>query len=873
MPQLTPVGAAIFGSSEMDAAEIDGSRSAVDRSCPVEPLAAGRDETFAFPLSLTQQRHWLFDQMAPGNPGLNMSITLHLEGALDKSRLAQCLDETVARHEALRTTFEIVGGNPIQLIHSAWEVVLEYADVPAQNATDRQALAERMVREEALRPIALSAAPLLRAKLLRLEDDKHILIITLPHIITDGWSNGILVRELTARYEAHTRNLIPALPEIPIQYADFAVWQQDWLKNATFDRDLNYWRETLHGRLPILDLPTDRPVVPGIVAIGATATTTIAPETVARMKGFCRQEDVTLFMFFLAVFKALMFRYTGQADILVGSPVAGRTSETENTIGPFASSICLRSELLGNPTFRELLHRVSEVVVGALEHKDLPFERLLHEVDTSQIRGRNPLFQIYFLHQVGFLQPTQAGEVVWTPLNWESPGAFFDLFLAMLERPNGTAVRLEYRAEQFEATTIQTMLSDFRALADAVVRNPEAYLSELEVTLKPVEPEGGGERREMSPLNGHQADATPSLDAEAAKLLPDVIAIWREIFGGAPIRANDDFLALGGTSILATKLIAQLNEVFSLKLPPAFLFGFPTPVKLAMELRNQTGRRSSQRVVALQAEGGESPFFIVGAATRLVALVKRTTWKHPILSLLGDDELAVSGHYDLRKEAGEHVRTILETQKQGPYLIGGFSAGGIIAYEMAQQLLAGGHKIALLVLFDVANPFFMRQYSGGARFWDRLHYSWRFHRAQLTNTPIQAIPGYIASRVRRRLNQSAEPEHADPVMVRIVSARHYHPQPLKARVLLFKRHSVEFLGRHADPLFGWGDVAKGDVEICVMECAEHLDIFAGANGDILARKLHTRLGEAVREATLGESPHNVPDSQTVKGPLFAAAKA
>jgi thioesterase domain-containing protein len=192
---------------------------------------------------------------------------------------------------------------------------------------------------------------------------------------------------------------------------------------------------------------------------------------------------------------------------------------------------------------------------------------------------------------------------------------------------------------------------------------------------------------------------------------------------------------------------------------------------------------------------------------------------------------------------------------------------------MAQQLLAGGHKIALLVLFDVANPFFMRQYSGGARFWDRLHYSWRFHRAQLTNTPIQAIPGYIASRVRRRLNQSAEPEHADPVMVRIVSARHYHPQPLKARVLLFKRHSVEFLGRHADPLFGWGDVAKGDVEICVMECAEHLDIFAGANGDILARKLHTRLGEAVREATLGESPHNVPDSQTVKGPLFAAAKA
>jgi hypothetical protein len=182
--------------------------------------------------------------------------------------------------------------------------------------------------------------------------------------------------------------------------------------------------------------------------------------------------------------------------------------------------------------------------------------------------------------------------------------------------------------------------------------------------------------------------------------------------------------------------------------------------------------------------------------------------------------------------------------------------------------------VALLVLFDVANPFFMRQYSGGSRFSARLQYSWRFHRAQLANKPISEIPGYVARRVRRRLNQSAEPEHADPVLVRIVSARHYRPQPLEVRVLLFKRHAAEFLGRQADPLFGWGDLVKGDVEICVMECAEHLDIFAGANGDILARKLHTRLGEAFREAMLGEASRE-PVANTalgVEAPVLAGAK-
>jgi thioesterase domain-containing protein len=290
-------------------------------------------------------------------------------------------------------------------------------------------------------------------------------------------------------------------------------------------------------------------------------------------------------------------------------------------------------------------------------------------------------------------------------------------------------------------------------------------------------------------------------------------------------------------------------------------------------LRAHAEIKSNPRLVALQARGSEVPFFIVGAATRLVELVKRTTWNHPILSLLGDDELALSGQYDIPEEAAGHVRAILETQKQGPYLVGGFSAGGIIAFEVARQLSALGHRIALLVLFDVANPHFMRQYSGGARFWSALRYSWRFHRAHLSDLPLTGMPGYLIDCIKRRLTRREEPEHANPVLARIVSARYYQPQPLAARVLLFKRNRAEFLGRHADSLFGWGDVVKGDIEVCVMECAEHLDIFAGANGDILARKLHTRLSEAVREAPVAFQAQQLPEGLAIKAPIMADARA
>jgi thioesterase domain-containing protein len=897
--------------------EADSKVPSVEGSRGEGPLATIREgspsgsneETFAFPLSLSQQRYWLFDQMMPGNATLNMPITLGLNGSVDREVLQRSLDELVQRHEVLRTSFEVVSGEPIQLIHTSAKLPIEEVDLRELPAAERASRTEELVRKEAQQPFVLSASPLLRVTFLRLAADEQVLLITLPHIITDGWSNGILIRELAALYDAHARGLPAQLPEIPLQYADYCVWQRDWLKAADLERDLQYWGNKLRGRLPILDLPTDRPTVAALVSHGETEVASLGPDVVDKLKSFCKREEATLFMFFLAVFKTMLFRYSGKEDILVGSPINGRTGGTEGVIGPFASSICLRSDLSGDPAFRELLGRVRDVTVEALEHKDLPFERLTEELDISPVEGRNPLFQIYFLHQVGFLQPTEAGDVSWTPLSWASPGTAFDLHLALLERPDGTAMRLEYRPQQFDAATIQTMLADFRSIIDCVVNDPAVHIADLITRLK------HNPRHKLSVVKGHanghaEWDAAPTLagrstvsatqaatagetrldsfangysepgkitrlakgiddarvveleDPELDKIKSAVISIWEAAFGRFPIGEDDDFLALGGSSLLAIRLMARINEAFGVNLPPPFLFGFPTAAKLAAELR-KTDAKKTPRIVTLQPLGDKPPFFIVGAATRLVALLRQTICGHPIFSLLGDDKVALSGHYALRDEAGEHVKTILETQENGPYLVGGFSAGGIIAYEVTQQLLALGKQVALLVLFDASNPFFMRDYSELSRSLAGLRYTLRFHAANLKKLAVYQRPSYLAKalwawrpglaflkRTFSRRGLSKGSNEADPLMTRIMAARQYRPKPLSNPTLLFKRSSDEFLGRHADPLYGWGNVITGDLDLCVLEGVEHLDIFSGGNGDVVVNKLGHRLREAFDEAPL-----------------------
>jgi non-ribosomal peptide synthetase component F/thioesterase domain-containing protein/acyl carrier protein len=500
-----------------------GSRTSTAQSTGAPSANPAQGETYAFPITIVQERFWMLEQLTRGTPTLNMQIAMRLNGPLDCQTLERSLNEVITRHEMLRTSFTSLDGHAVQVIHPSLMLTVNFVDLENLPESARESNAQRAIREEALEPFDISRLPLVRATLLRLSADHHILMITMPHIICDGWSNGVLINELTTLYDAFSRDERSPLAEPDLQYADFAHWQNQWLRSERFEDDRSYWKKQLRGRLPLLDLPIDASPKSTIVSPCETQTITFDPVVVDALKDFCKREEVTMFMFFLAIFKTMLHRYTGQEDILVGSPIAGRISETEGVIGPFSYPISLRTSLAGNLTFRELLGRVRDVVVGALEHKDLPFGLLVDELNVQQVQGRNPLFQVYFLHQVAFVKAVRTHHLSWTPFTWVSRATTFDLHLATVERPEGVVARLEYNAEKFTAPTIERMLGHMRRILDAIMSNPDARISELPL-LTSAEALLISQAGECAPAANCNSQSLESLIEDQVRKIPDAIA-------------------------------------------------------------------------------------------------------------------------------------------------------------------------------------------------------------------------------------------------------------------------------------------------------------------------------------------------------------
>ncbi len=317
------------------------------------------EEFLVFPSSFAQQRLWFLDQMTPGSALYNISRTLRIEGALHVKALQQALDTVVARHESLRTTFDLVDGGPVQVISERGSAVMPVIDLSEQPETDREAEVQRLAAEGSWRPFDLQQGPLLRITLLRLTEKEHVLLLTMHHIVSDGWSMGVLMRDLSALYEAFCAGRPSPLPELPLQYADFAHWQRQWLQGEALQAQLSYWKGHLDSSPPVLELPTDRPRPAVQTFQGATEPFVLPDALCASLNTLSRQQGGTLFMTLLAAFQTLLHRYTGQGDILVGSPIANRSRvETEAMIGFFVNTLVLRTDVSGNPSFRELLGQV-----------------------------------------------------------------------------------------------------------------------------------------------------------------------------------------------------------------------------------------------------------------------------------------------------------------------------------------------------------------------------------------------------------------------------------------------------------------------------------------------------------------------------------
>ena len=445
------------------------------------PAAAHRDLASGIqPLSFAQRRLWFLDQLLPNSAIYNIPYPLNLEGELDPQVLARALSEVVRRHEALRTTFPSHDGEPRQEIAPAGPVPLPAIDLSGLPETSRGAEAAALTRMDMIRPFDLGNGPLLRTALLRLGDESHRLLLTMHHIVSDGWSLEILLRELVTLYEAFAAGRPSPLPELPMQYADFAVWQQRWLSGARFSRQLDFWRTQLAGAPAGLDLPTDFPRPATQTFNGAVRSAELPLGLSADIRALCRREGVTLFMLLLAGFDVLLARYSGQEDILIGSPIANRNRvETEDLIGFFVNMLVFRVKLSAASSFRSLLRQVRETAPEAYDHQDLPFETLVEELRPERDLSRTPFFQILLLVQTLQRELPGMGGLKLSPVDEEDGSAKFDLSLVILERENTLWTSIEYNTDLFEGATASRLLGHLGQLLATAVSDPERSWRDL----------------------------------------------------------------------------------------------------------------------------------------------------------------------------------------------------------------------------------------------------------------------------------------------------------------------------------------------------------------------------------------------------------
>ncbi|HET6230447.1 MAG TPA: amino acid adenylation domain-containing protein, partial [Longimicrobiaceae bacterium] len=522
-----------------------------------------------------QERLWFLDQMEPGGAAYNMPAALRLSGALDVRALDAALGEIVARHESLRTTFAAVDGRPVQVVAPAQPFTLPVEDVPASDEAAREAEVHRRASEEATRPFDLAAGPLFRASLLRLGEREHVLLLAMHHVVSDGWSMGVFVRELTALYEAFGAGRPSPLPPLAVQYPDFAAWQREHLSGAALDEQLAYWRGALAGAPALLELPTDRPRPATQTFPGAIYRFGLPASLQAAVGDVARREGATPFMVLLAAFQALLARWSGQDDVVVGTPIAGRVrAELEPLIGFFVNTLALRADLGGDPTFAALLGRVKETTLGAFAHQEVPFEKLVEELNVERSLAHGPVFQVMFALQNAEMGGLRLGGVELGMVDAGTGTSRFEMTVSMMETEEGLSGTVEYNTDLFDEGTIARLAEQFGTLLEAATAAPERRLSAVDLL------SGDERRRIVYEWSGRATDyprtsSVHALFAAQAAETPDALAV----------KAGDARLSYAEMDARSNRLTRHLQSLGA---------GAGSRVGLSMQ-------RSAEMVVALLA--------------------------------------------------------------------------------------------------------------------------------------------------------------------------------------------------------------------------------------------------------------------------------
>ncbi len=808
----------------------------------LETVETATDGIYVMPASVAQQRFWILDQLEPGNTSLNMPLALSLSGSLDVEVLERTLNEIVARHEVLRTTFSRENGKTVQIIASNKRAAFDLVDLSEH--ADKDSEADRIKIDEAHHSFDLVKGPLFRAKLIRLEAKSHILLLTLHHIICDGWSNGVLVRDIGGIYDAFSKGINSPYDELPIQYADFAAWQQEWLTGDDFEGQLEYWKEQLGTELPALEVPTDRPRNNNRVSFGDIESLLLPAALDRAIKALSQREEVTPYMVFLAALNILLHRYCGEENILVGSPTANRQhGETEGLIGVFANTLLLKTKLSGEMTFAELLQRVKETSLGAFSNQTLPFEKLVENLRPS-VNGKRggQLLQVMYIFQTAFMQPVELENLSITPIRSVSPGSIFELSLGVVERAEGTRLQLEYNTDLFNAETVRFMLEDMRTILQAAVLETDRSISEMLPWTTPLR-SGKDANAQNASVTDLSPAAKPAIIVSGNQQIEEELTkIWQDVLHLDSADPDADFFEVGGHSLLAAQLFDEISKKLGIELPLATLFTSSTISKLAKVIGQHKPKDVWTSLVPINANGSKPPLFLMHAAGGNVLFYKDLAARlGPNQPCYGMQAVGLSGHqsaYDrIEDMAAHYIKEIRNVQPEGPYYLGGSSVGGLIAYEAAIQLTESGHEVDLVFMFDTGAPGYPVKVSKKSKtvtkavgLLDRLHHHvesisllesgkrWGYFAAKMTKARNQVRRTYLQT--RRKLKRSVLEGLGRPLPDALaitqnaiaVGVKAYDPKQYDGHVLLF-RATRQMRGIQRDDTLGWSKFVTGNLEI------------------------------------------------------------
>jgi thioesterase domain-containing protein len=804
-----------------------------------------------YPLSLAQQRIWFIERFAPGTSAYNVTVGLRLKGRLDPLALRSSLRQIVHRHAILRTTFRIQNDRPVQVVAAEGKVELSLRDLRAVASANREAEAWREAKAEAAALFDLETGPLLRATLLQLDQEQHILFCVLHHIVCDAWSISIFLRELAALYSAHCEGRPASLAELPIQYGDYAQWQQEWAASELLAQDLCYWKKRLEDAPELLTLHTDRERPVEQTYDGASQSVPVPGSVIESLKGLARSSHATLFMVMLAAFQVLAHAYSGMEDIVLGIPVAGRGRvELESLIGFFVNTVVLRTDLSGDPTFSNLLARVREATLGAFAHTEAPFERLVEELKPRRSMSYSPIFQVMF-SAIKDGRPPNFGPLSTAPYVLSSGGSPFDLSVNLIEDATGHWwVTLDYNTGLFDYDRIAKMLRHYDFLLSAIALQPDSTISALVLQM-------GAERKsiqvqvervpaKLANRRVHQQSSSSKAASNTAARPNDaleqiLVRIWEKVLGVPHIGVNDDFFDLGGHSLLAARLVGEVEKVIGRKVPLAALFRGPTLGSFAELIRQ--GQENNPDPLLMQIKAGRNaiPLFAIVApgadALGYALLARHVGEQQSLFKIQSYAETSMLVPYtadELQTIAQTYVTALRVFQPQGPYCFIATCGGVHIAERMVHMLEAKEQEVGIFGIIDtwvIENRY--------VRWLARLD-SMRHRLFDVSRLPAPVQISFYRRAIVRRLRSilRREQDHFNPWDRAYYPAKNFRPKQFRAPVMLFKRAKQPYFCSN-DPQLGWGLRTVTGVEIHLIN---------GAHEAMLREPAVRIIGESIAQA-------------------------